>query len=343
MDYIEASKLITEAQHGGTVSTGSRELDRLLGGGVKCTLFYHFYGERGLTERLFRYLTVNALKPTDQGSPRVAYMVLNNYRKERINLGVEELAELAEESGYNIWEAMNRVRIFTASSADQQTQLATELQDFIEKQSHVSLVLVDGIFKLHRDDARKRGRHRVREEVQRSINALRQQCMSKNIPLVSSGRAVKPRGGLLPRPESSSYLRHTANVIVYLRSRQQGSLFNRAYLIDHPLREPGSIEYRYRVEEIMGRETKPFRRMFQETIERLRKELREPLIEPSRKTAFDHLLEAWGSEQGAMSYAESFKLLDLLFMVSLLDNRSKLDELTQLFREHMDMHRQLDE
>ena len=93
----------------------------------------------------------------------------------------------------------------------------------------------------------------------------------------------------------------------------------------------------------MGRETKPFRRMFQETVERLRNELRDPLIELSRKTAFDHLLEAWAGEQGAMSYAESFKLLDLLLMVSLLDNRSKLDELTQLFKEHVDMHRQLDD
>ena len=215
MDYIEASKLITTPQSSETISTGSIELDRLLGDGVKCTLFYHFYGERALVEQLFRHLTVNALKPTDQGLPRVAYMVLNNYRKERINLGIEELAELAEESGYNIWEAMNRVRVFTASSADQQAQLAEELQGFIEKQSHVSLVLVDGIYKLHRDDARKRGRHRVREEVQRSINALRQQCMTKNIPLVSSGRSIQRRGGLLPRPESSSYLRHTANVIVY--------------------------------------------------------------------------------------------------------------------------------
>ncbi|MBD3171131.1 hypothetical protein GF326_01535, partial [Candidatus Bathyarchaeota archaeon] len=301
MDYIEASKLITATQHRGTVSTGSRELDQLLGGGIKCTLFYHFYGERGLTEQLFRHLTVNALKPTEQRLPKIAYMVLNNYRKERINLGIEELAELAEESGYNIWEAMNRVRVFTASSADQQAQLAAELQSFIEKQSHVSLVLVDGIFKLHNDDARKRNRHRVREEVQRSINALRQQCIQKNIPLVSSGRAIRRRGGLLPRPESSSYLRHTANIIVYLRPRQRDSLFNRAYLIDHPLRRPGSTEYRYRVEETMGRETKPFRKMFQETVERLRRELREPLIEPSRKTAFDHLLESWASEQGAMS------------------------------------------
>ena len=76
MDYIEASKLIKEPQSSKTISTGSRELDKLLGGGVKCTLFYHFYGERDLVEQLFRYLTVNALKPTDQGSPRVAYMVL---------------------------------------------------------------------------------------------------------------------------------------------------------------------------------------------------------------------------------------------------------------------------
>lgn len=332
MDYVKASKLVTRNSE--TITTGSQELDHLLGDGIKPTLFYHFYGKRTLIEQLFRHLTVNALK---QDTSTVAYMVLNNYRKQRINLDLTKLAELAEDSGYNIWEAMNQVRIFTASSADQQTQLTTELQKFIKEQ-RVSLVLVDGIYKLHRDDARKKHRHKVRGQVQHSINALRQQCMQQNIPLVSSGRTTKHKTGLIPSPESSSYLRHTANVITYLRPRRKNSQYNRAYLIDHPLKRPTSIEYRYRVETNMGRETKPFRQQFQETVKRLSRELQTPLVDPERKKAFNQLHQAWASEQGAMSYAESYKLIDLLFMVSLLDNRAKINELTNLLKKHMEKH-----
>jgi RecA/RadA recombinase len=328
MDYVSAVELLHPTTTR-TISTGSHELDSLLGGGIRDGLFYYFYGKRRLVEELFRYLAVNALRHNEKGSPKVAYMLMNNYRKERVNLGIEELAELAEESGFHIWESMKRLRMFTASSADQQALLAEELDEFLRGEENVSLVLVDGIFKLHHDDARKRERHRVREEVQRSIVRLRQQCMERGIPMVSSGRQTRRKGSLMPQPESSSFLRHTANVIVYLRARQRGSLYNRAFLLDHPIRGPESIEYRYRVEEKLGRETRPFRQSFQETVERLRKELRDPLIDTGRKAAFDHHLEAWASELGAMSYAESFKLMDLMLIVSILENRRLLEEVLE--------------
>jgi hypothetical protein len=268
-------------------------------------------------------------------------MLLNNYRKERVNLGIAELAELAEDSGFQIWEAMKNIRVFTASSADQQSMLAAELEHFLETEEHVSLVLIDGIFKLHHDDARKRGRHRVREEIQRSITHLRQQCMARGVPLVSSGRPIKRSGSLLPQPESSSFLRHTANSIVYLRSRQRDSPYNRAILLDHPFKEPGFVEYNYRVDETLGRETKPFRQSFQEIVERMRKECRAPLIDKAKKTAFDHLLEVWASELGAMSYSESFKLLDLIFLVSVLENRSLVGKAIQKLETHEEMLRRL--
>jgi hypothetical protein len=328
MDYVSAVELLHPTTTR-TISTGSHELDSLLGGGIRDGLFYYFYWKRRLVEELFRYLAVNALRHNEKGSPKVAYMLMNNYRKERVNLGIEELAELAEESGFHIWESMKRLRMFTASSADQQALLAEELDEFLRGEENVSLVLVDGIFKLHHDDARKRERHRVREEVQRSIVRLRQQCMERGIPMVSSGRQTRRKGSLMPQPESSSFLRHTANVIVYLRARQRGSLYNRAFLLDHPIRGPESIEYRYRVEEKLGRETRPFRQSFQETVERLRKELRDPLIDTGRKAAFDHHLEAWASELGAMSYAESFKLMDLMLIVSILENRRLLEEVLE--------------
>jgi BMFP domain-containing protein YqiC len=79
----------------------------------------------------------------------------------------------------------------------------------------------------------------------------------------------------------------------------------------------------------LGRETKPFRQGFQEVLDRLRKEVKDPLIDVDRKESFDQLVEAWASELGAMSYAESFKVLDLMLIISVLDNRKKVDEMNQ--------------
>ena len=138
----------------------------------------------------------------------------------------------------------------------------------------------------------------------------------------------------MPQPESSSFLRHLANVIIYLRKRQKDSKFNRAFLVDHPVKAPSSVEYGFTVNEKLGRETKPFRQSFQELVERLRREFQEPLIDRKRKTSFDLILEAWASELGAMSYAESFKMLDLMLLVSSIDNRKRIEDLTRRMRIH---------
>ena len=46
------------------------------------------------------------------------------------------------------------------------------------------------------------------------------------------------------------------------------------------------------------------------------------MINLHRKNAFELLVEAWTAELGSMSYAESFKMLDLILLVSVLENRS---------------------
>lgn len=320
-------------QQDSQLSTGSPELDKLVGG-IQNSLFYFFYGEKQLMEILFQHMTVNALATNDKGKPIVVYMLLGNYRKERTNLGLEELAELIEDSGFHMWEALKRVQIFTASSADQQALLVQSLIDLVSEENNVSLVIVRGIYKLAKDDPRIRNRHVVYEEIQSSINSLRNICAEKRIPIVASGRTSEEKTKRKPMPESSLFLKHCANVIIYLRGRKKGSKYNRAFLVDHPLRGLGSVEYHYVVDFKMGRETKPFRMSYQELVDKLRKEFQAPLRSENRRTAFDYLVQAWSDELGAMSYAESFKMLDLMLFISTLENRSILvkvsDELDRL-------------
>jgi hypothetical protein len=197
------------------------------------------------------------------------------------------------------------------------------------EENNVSLVIVRGIYKLAKDDPRLRNRHIVYEEVQSSINSLRQICAERRIPIVASGRISDIKTQRNPMPESSLFLQHCANVIIYLRSRRKDSKYNRAFLVDHPVKLLGSIEYHYVVDYKMGRETKPFRMSYQEMVDKLRKEFQDPLRSRNRRTAFDKLVQAWSDELGAMSYAESFKMLDLILIVSTLENRSILEKLSK--------------
>jgi hypothetical protein len=315
------------------VSTGSPELDELTGG-IRRNMFYLFYGEKTLVENLFLYVLANALEPRFPGhNPIAVYMVCGNYRRERTDIGVDLLMELVEAFGYSIEEALRRVYIFTASSADQQGFLVDELERLLEREENVSLVLVRGIFKLYYDDARQRNRHVVAEEVQRSIIRLRQLCASHGVPLVASGREVKTRK-LLPQPEASSFLKHVANVIVYLRGRAREGCYSRAFLLKSPTRNLSSIEYSLVVSDKMGRTTPPFRQSFDERIEMIRREFRDAVVSPERRAAFDSLVTAWGAELGAISYAESVKMLDLMLLVSTVDNRAIIEELRRGY-EHL--------
>ncbi len=302
------------------ISTGSNELDSLIGG-IRRGMFYLFYGETELIEVLFRYLIANGLKSNEKCKyPVVVYILCSNYRKERTEIGTEELVELVEASGYGMEESLRRIHILTASSADQQALLINELTNVLEKKSEVNLVLINGIFKLHFDDARVRNRHVVREEVQRSITRFSQICAERGIPIVASGRTQKAK--LIPKPESSSFLRHIANAIVYIRRRGRDTRFNRAFLLSHPGLPPSSIEYSFKVNEELGRDTPPFRQSFNELLTRLRREFQEALMSVKRRKAFDLLVDSWSAELGAVSYAETVKLLDLLFLVALVENRS---------------------
>jgi len=53
------------------------------------------------------------------------------------------------------------------------------------------------------------------------------------------------------------------------------------------------------------------------------------LLSLERREAFDELVKAWSSELGAMTYAKSMKLQDLLILVTLLDNRKLINELVK--------------
>jgi hypothetical protein len=123
-------------------------------------------------------------------------------------------------------------------------------------------------------------------------------------------------------------------VIIYLRRRERGSRWNRAFLVDHPTRPPGSVEYHFVVDEELGRETKPFRQSFTEIVERLRREFREALVSKNRKTAFELLVETWAAELGAMSFSESFKMLDLILLASVIENRSLHEKVKRKLQLH---------
>jgi hypothetical protein len=65
---------------------------------------------------------------------------------------------------------------------------------------------------------------------------------------------------------------------------------------------------------------------FQDLLQRMRDEYKAALLSRGRREAFDRLVEAWSAEMGAISYAESISLMDLLLLTGAVDNRRVNEE-----------------
>jgi hypothetical protein len=77
----------------------------------------------------------------------------------------------------------------------------------------------------------------------------------------------------------------------------------------------------------MGRTTPSTRTSFQDLLQRMRDEYKAALLSRGRRAAFDRLVEAWSAEMGAISFAESMSLMDLLLLTGAVDNRRVNEEL----------------
>ncbi len=326
MTLFLGAQQLASIQQATIIPTGSTQLDDLTGG-VKAETLYLFYGDEALTDQLLLHLLANALTPTPhRPEPEAIYIICGNYRVEHITIDTEPLIQLLKATGQQPEDALKRVRVLVASSADQQANLTTELERAIKASTRTRLVIVKGIYKLGVDDARKQHRERVHEEVQRSISSMKRICAEAGIPLVASARETNR--GRVPVPEASSYLNHLAGVIIYLRRRERGAAYNRAYVLKSPITTQRAREYAYEEKTTMGRTTPAIRMSFEDLLARLRSEYKDALVKQGRRDAFDRLVEAWSQELGAISYAESLSLMDLILLTGLVDDRRISQELT---------------
>lgn len=327
-DFISAFKL-DSSMRSRKIKTGSRELDHLLGG-ISKGVFYLFYGEDALVEEVFTHLLVNALVLKGCSKPqKVIYAVCGNYRVERDIINIESIQRLLESGGSAPDEVLRRVRILTASSADQQALLAETMKNIIS-QDDVSLVLVKGIYKLQIEDARRRGRERVIEEMQKSIGSIRRTCFTHNIPLVASAREANSER--LPRAEVSSFLDHLSNVTVYLRRRVNRSDYNRAYLVKSPTRPRSSLEYCFNAYDDMNKKTPIIIGSFNETVSNIQRAYTETLTKPGLRESFDRIIETYSIELDATACSTTTSLRDSLLLTATVENRRLLEELATRIR-----------
>jgi len=223
VSFIRADELLKMRQSVLRLTTGSKAIDDILGGGLESQTITEFYGEYGSGKsQLCHQMCVNVQLPPEKGGLGGGALYIdteNTFRTERI-------VQMAQHLGLNPEEVVKNVIFAEAYTSDHQMFLL-ENADTVIKENNIRLIIVDSLTSHFRSEYL--GREMLAERQQklnkhmhrlirlaRAFNAVAvvtNQVMAK--PDVFFGDAVHPVGGHI--------VAHTSHTRVYLRKSARGS------------------------------------------------------------------------------------------------------------------------
>ena len=243
LPFIRADELLTQRQTVLRLTTSSKHLDELLGGGLETQTITEFYGEYGSGKsQICHQLCVNVQLPTEKGGLNAAALYIdteNTFRTER-------LVAMAQHAGLDPIQVARNVIVADAYTSDHQIFLL-ENADEIIKENNIRLIIVDSLTSHFRSEYVGRESLALRQQklnkhmhklirLARAFNAVAvvtNQVMAK--PDVFFGDAVHPIGGHV--------VGHTSHTRVYLRKAARGPI-RIARLVSSPYLPDGECTFK---------------------------------------------------------------------------------------------------
>jgi len=222
LTFIRADELLKMRQSVLRLTSGSKAMDEILGGGLETQTITEFYGEYGSGKsQLCHQMCVNVQLPKERGGLNGGALYIdteNTFRTERI-------VQMAQHLSLNPEEVVKKIIFAEAYTSDHQMFLL-ENADKIVKENNIRLIIIDSLTAHFRSEYL--GREMLAERQQklnkhmhrlirlaRAFNAVAvvtNQVMAK--PDVFFGEAVHPVGGHI--------VAHTSHTRIFLRKSSRG-------------------------------------------------------------------------------------------------------------------------
>ncbi len=232
VDYTTGWELLERRKTIGKITTGSKKLDELLGGGVETQSLTEFFGKfsSGKSQVGFQ-LSVNVQLPVEKGGleGKVAFIdTEGTFRPDRIK-------QMAEALKLDPKKVLENIFVMRAESSDHQILLVEKLENLIKKEP-IKLVVVDSLTSHFRAEYIGRGSLGERQQkLNAHIHSLQRIADKFNVavyftnqvmdnPAIMFGDPTTPIGGHV--------LAHAATYRVYLRKSKEEKRIAR--LVDSP-------------------------------------------------------------------------------------------------------------
>ncbi len=235
--FETGEKILERRENIGKLTTCSKSLDGLLGGGLETCAMTEFYGEFGSGKtQIAHQLVVNVQLPPEEGGLNGSAIMIdteNTFRPERIK-------DMAEGLGLDYREVLKNVHVARAYNSNHQILLvdkAKELADELrDTEKPVRLLIIDSATAHFRSEYVGRG---TLSDRQQKINkhlhdALRFADLNNAVVMITNQVQVRPDAffGDPTRPIGGHIVGHTATFRIYLRKSKGEKRIAR--LVDSP-------------------------------------------------------------------------------------------------------------
>lgn len=227
------------------MATGSGELDSLIDG-IQEGLFYLFYGDTLPLEALSHRLLVNCVMSTKEHGFESMAVCFNNtdyYSREKMILNPEKIANAAKAAGIDPKIVSKNIFIQTAYNSLHQAQIANEVADLVQSNENIKLIVINNVTKFFQDSG-GHNRPEIANSIKEVISIINRICAKNKVSLVITGDSNLSSKGVIPRPIGGTYLKHLANVIVYVKNISNSAFLPtfKATLVKHQyLKTPKSV------------------------------------------------------------------------------------------------------
>lgn len=233
LEFEEASEYLKKRENLIRITTGSKNLDALLGGGIETGAITEVAGAFGCGKtQLAHCLAINVQLPREEGGAdgKAVYIdTESTFRPERIK-------QIALAKGLSPEKTLKNIFVARAFNADHQLLLTEKIIDLIKKGEPIRLVIVDSLMAHFRAEFAGRGMLADRQQkINKHLHNLMKLAEGNNIavyitnqvmanPAIMFGDPTTPIGGHI--------VAHGSTYRIYLRKGKKDSRI--AKMIDAP-------------------------------------------------------------------------------------------------------------
>lgn len=236
LEYLEKRKLV------GKLTTGSKELDNLIGGGVETQAITELFGKFGSGKtQLAHQMAVNVQLPVEKGGMEGGAIYIdteNTFRPERIQ-------DMAKAAKLDPDEVLKNIQVARAYNSDHQMLLAEKAAE-IAREKNIKVLVVDSLTAHFRAEYTGRGTLADRQQkLNRHMNVLQRKIADLNNAAVIVTNQVMSRPDIMfgdpTSPIGGNIVGHKSTFRLYLKKSKGNKRI--ANLIDSPSMPEGECVF----------------------------------------------------------------------------------------------------